>query len=270
MGIFDGVLLASDLDGTLYNSEHAVSEQNLTAIARFIAEGGTFTVATGRAIQSFQRPKQEVPINAPVVLANGALIHDFSRDTILRVVPLSGAYLSVCREVALTFPWAAVEAHLIDDIWVAHLNEVTKAHLTIVGAKGHAVDRVDDIPSGWLKALFTGDTADLQTLFDWFVPRYGAQYDLLFSTPHFLELQDKLANKGEGVAFVAAHLGVAEEHVYCVGDQQNDLSMLRRFYSFATGNAQPDIQHAARQVVADCDNHAVADVIDRLTARYRR
>lgn len=58
MGKFDDVLLASDFDNTILNTERPrrtggpippVSQGNLTAIRYFMAEGGRFAVATGRA-----------------------------------------------------------------------------------------------------------------------------------------------------------------------------------------------------------------------------
>ena len=53
MGKFDGLLLVSDFDDTLYDSRHRVPERNLEAIAYFRAQGGKFTVATGRAHRTF-------------------------------------------------------------------------------------------------------------------------------------------------------------------------------------------------------------------------
>lgn len=56
MGKFDDVLLASDFDNTILNTERPrrtggpippVSQGNLTAIRYFMAEGGRFAVATG-------------------------------------------------------------------------------------------------------------------------------------------------------------------------------------------------------------------------------
>ena len=46
MGKFDGVLLVSDFDDTLYGTDLTVSRENVEAIAYFTAEGGRFTVAT--------------------------------------------------------------------------------------------------------------------------------------------------------------------------------------------------------------------------------
>ena len=62
MGRFDGVLLASDFDNTLVYTEDVLlsggvlpplSRENREAIEYFMAEGGIFSVATGRALPSF-------------------------------------------------------------------------------------------------------------------------------------------------------------------------------------------------------------------------
>ena len=53
MGKFDGVLLVSDFDDTLYAPDVAVPERNVSAIRYFTGEGGRFTVATGRAHRTF-------------------------------------------------------------------------------------------------------------------------------------------------------------------------------------------------------------------------
>ena len=42
---FEGKLLVSDMDATLLNRDHKVSERNREAIEYFISEGGRFTVA---------------------------------------------------------------------------------------------------------------------------------------------------------------------------------------------------------------------------------
>ena len=80
MGKFDGVLLVSDFDDTLYAPDVAVPERNVSAIRYFTGEGGRFTVATGRAHRTFAPYVHLVPLNAPVILSNGAAIYDFQAD----------------------------------------------------------------------------------------------------------------------------------------------------------------------------------------------
>ena len=77
MGKFSGVLIASDYDNTMVYTEGAlksggplpsVSRENREAVEYFMAEGGTFSVATGRALPSFSRVREGVPMNGPTVL----------------------------------------------------------------------------------------------------------------------------------------------------------------------------------------------------------
>ena len=48
MGKFDGILICTDLDGTLYKNDKTISEKNKAAIEYFKREGGSFTFVTGR------------------------------------------------------------------------------------------------------------------------------------------------------------------------------------------------------------------------------
>jgi Cof subfamily protein (haloacid dehalogenase superfamily) len=264
--MFEHVLLASDLDGTLYNRARQVSETNRTAIRRFTEAGGRFTVATGRSIQAFVQPRREIPLNAPVILANGALICDCDEGRVLRSVPLGGDYLSVCAAAGAAFPEVAVEAHLLTGIWVVGSNAMSRAHLTAVQVSATQASSLADIPGGWLKALFVGEEAALRALDGWFRPRYGDRYDLCFSHANLLEMQHKEANKGAALLWLADALSVPRARVFCVGDQENDLPMLSAVTSFAPANAAPEVRAAVRHMAPDCDDHTIAAVIDMLPA----
>ena len=83
MGKFDGVLLASDFDDTYYSNEGVVAPANLEALAYFEAQGGRFTISTGRAHRTFAPLLHLTPVNAPVILANGAQLYDFEKEELL-------------------------------------------------------------------------------------------------------------------------------------------------------------------------------------------
>ena len=97
MGRFDGVLLASDFDNTLIYTEEALrtgkpvpplSERNRAALERFMAGGGRFAVATGRALAAFRKYAPLVPMNAPGIVCNGAALYDFAREEYLETATL--------------------------------------------------------------------------------------------------------------------------------------------------------------------------------------
>ena len=79
MGKFDGVMIVSDFDDTFFPESHVLPEANRQAVAYFQSEGGIFTIATGRARTTFRRYVALANPNAPVILANGAQLYDFSR-----------------------------------------------------------------------------------------------------------------------------------------------------------------------------------------------
>ena len=92
MGRFSGVLLTSDFDNTLIYTEAALrtgapvpplSEANRAALEYFMAEGGHFAIATGRALAAFMKYADKVPMNAPGVVCNGAALYDFTKSEYL-------------------------------------------------------------------------------------------------------------------------------------------------------------------------------------------
>ncbi|MDR3206751.1 MAG: HAD hydrolase family protein, partial [Oscillospiraceae bacterium] len=218
---------------------------------------------------AFAVPRRSIPLNAPVVLSNGALVYDYDAGRTLCVTPLSEGYLPLCRAARKAFPQVAAEAHLRAGVWVAGNNPSSEAHLKNVHVKGTVVDSPDDIPPDWLKIVFTAAHRDLEALRDWLQPRLGGVFELMFSHPNLLELQDARAGKGEGAAQLADLLGIASRDIYCAGDQQNDLSMLRRFYAFAPQNAEAEVKAVSQEIGPDCDEHFIAWVVRRLEERYR-
>ena len=100
LGKFEGVLLASDFDDTLVGGSCELSPGNRAALAYFIREGGRFTVATGRARRTFAPYAHTIPLNAPVILSNGALLYDFAAGRTVVDLPLPETAQSCPRSAA--------------------------------------------------------------------------------------------------------------------------------------------------------------------------
>ena len=77
--IFDGYILATDMDGTLINSNRKISEANLKAIEYFVNNGGKFTVASGRMVSSVREFIEVLKINCPTILHNGATVYYYDK-----------------------------------------------------------------------------------------------------------------------------------------------------------------------------------------------
>ena len=280
MGRFDGVLLASDFDKTLIYTEEALirgepvpplPERNRQALEHFMAEGGRFAVSTGRALAAFVKYADQVPMNAPGVVCNGAAIYDFAKGEYLVTALLDERARERGQQVLEAFPQAAVEAYHIDNvIHAVHPNEITRhhEHLTKVGVT--EAPSLLDVPLPLGKLLFEADHETLLKIRDFLTDRgWGGDYELIFSGQSLLEMTAKGANKGGMVRRLAELLGIPREHVYCVGDEANDLPMLQwAAEGFAPANCIPAVRESGATIVSHALDGALADVVEILEKKY--
>lgn len=98
---------------------------------------------------------------------------------------------------------------------------------------------------------------------------WDGDYELIFSGQTLLEMTVKGANKGGMVRRLAGRLGISMEHVYCVGDEANDVSMLTAAREgFAPANCVPLVRSCGATIVRDAREGALADVVEILDRRY--
>ena len=281
MGKFTGLLLASDYDNTLTYTEEAlrlcrpmppVSDANQAAIRYFMAEGGIFSVATGRAKPAFEAVADGVPMNGPTILFNGAAIYDFRQRRYLVTAFLPDTVREHITQVVTALPEVAAELYHDDNtIHALNANDVTRRHMHITHAPSIEVDTMDDVPSPISKALFSTEEAHLPALLDFLASRpWYHDYEVVPSAVTLVELTAKGANKGGMVRRLADLLDVARENVICVGDHANDISMLTwAGEGYAPANAIPlvlDTPGVRR--LPDCRDDAIAALIDSLDKRY--
>ena len=281
MGKFTGVLLASDFDNTLIHTEPALrsgapipplSDRNREALEYFMAEGGRFAVATGRALAAFMRYADVVPMNAPGIVCNGAALYDFAQEAYLETAMLEGEVRERGQAVLDRFPDAAVEAYHVENvIHAVRPNEITRNHEHLTKVAVTEIPSLLDAPLPLGKLLFEAEHGTLEQVL-LFLEEQGwrEDYELIFSMPTLLEMTAKGANKGAMVRRLAERLGISMEHVYCVGDEANDLSMLKAAAEgFAPANCNAVVRESGVTLVAHCADDALAEVISILDKRYQ-
>lgn len=274
MGKFSGVLFYTDYDDTLYNTAHTVSPENRAAIHYFIQNGGRFSVATGRAHRTFtpQIERERLELNAPVVLSNGAMLYDYQADRCLVETHLDGEAPARLAQLCRVFPDLAVEAYHGEEIYVHNPNDVTTAHLNKVGGLQIPCP-IGAMPTPWVKVLLEQDHPCLLAVQAHLLERWGDSFEAIFSNPYLLELTAKGCHKGSMAARAAGLLHIWPDHLYCMGDNQNDIPMLAlSAIPFAPANCAPEVRDwlAARGAspLGHCDQHAVAQAIEILDSIY--
>ncbi|NLU25142.1 MAG: HAD family phosphatase [Clostridiales bacterium] len=281
MGKFDGVMIATDYDNTLVYTESAllaggvippVSPGNRQAITYFMEQGGTFSVATGRALPAFAPLAAGIPMNAPSVLFNGAAIYDFFQKAYVCTAFLPDSVRDCVRQVLGDFPDIAMEIYHDDNsVHAINPNELTERHVHLTHAPTVTLQSIDEVPSPISKIVFEEPAPILQELLAYFKRQpWHDEYEFSTSGSYLLELTAHGADKGGMVRRLVEILGQDPCHLYCVGDHANDISMLTYAHeAFAPANALAAVQQLPGiHVLPDCREDAIAAMIDQLDRMY--
>lgn len=281
MGKFDGLLLVSDFDNTLVYTEEAlrlcvdmppVSDVNRAAVEHFMAEGGIFSIATGRAKPAFETVVDGIPMNGPTVLFNGAAIYDFRQRKYLVTAFLPDTVREHITQVVTALPEVAAELYHDDNtIHALNANDVTRRHMHVTHSPSIEVDSIEQVPSPISKTLFSTEEEHLDALLAYLKaqPWYD-DYEVVPSAVTLVELTAKGANKGGMVQRMAALLGIQQENVLCVGDHANDISMLTwAGEGYAPANAIPLVLNTPGvHHLPDCRDDAIAALVAELDKRF--
>lgn len=263
MGKFDGILLVSDIDATLFNSQHRISEENKKAIEYFKSEGGKFTVASGRMRDAVGNYFDEFRINAPAILHNGAVLYDFDTNTVIYKKTIEPERKQAILRVAQDHPEFGIEIYSDERVYILQECFETERFKT----KNYDVtygmpDEIWDRP--WTKALVVGTEEEL----DEFEPIFKRDYDSGYSArsgKYYLDIVANDVSKGYGVKCLAQFLNINRDNIYAVGDNMNDYEMIKYAGNgFAVENAVNELKKIAKKVVPSNDDSAIAYIINEL------
>ena len=270
MGKFDGILLASDMDGTLLDDKREIGSATIEALRYFTQNGGFFAIATGRTRPATEVYRAQLPCNAPGVYLNGAIICDERTQEIVYMEGLDERAKALAHAVMREFPHIGVEVFLLDRSYVCNMNDTSREHFLNLDIP-YTQMPIDEIPepcAQWGKINFTGKPEQMEPVRA-FVEPMKEHFNLTFSTPIFYEMTGKGGHKGDGVRRVADYLGVRPEKICTVGDSQNDLPMLQSAgISFAPANARAETLEPADVVVRDNNHDALQSVVEYLDQHF--
>ena len=248
MDIFDGVLLCSDIDGTL-TAQGKVPDINRRYLSYFMEHGGMFTVSTGRLPQYLKEANLLVTPNVPMVCSNGTVIYDLDKERVIYEATLSkrlvNEVLSFAKEIQ---PEAKVSVYHTKGI-------LQKEEL-------HAEVSVNKI----VFSLLTEE--DAITLAKKIQSRFPKDVRTERSWKTGTEVIPAHAGKGVCVQKLKELCGAKQ--LICVGDYENDIGMLESAdIGYAVENALESVKAAADRITVANTEGAIAEII-KMTERELR
>ena len=275
MGKFSDVFFASDFDHTLTGQDNVLRERNIEAIRYFMAEGGVFTVASGRSIPLFRKRAALVPVNAPCILYNGGACYDYRDEKLYYAHPLPDFALDIVREAQRLDPSLCIEIQGVDNHYCFGRNPIRDAFLKGEGFTPILV--TDTVPKPWIKiAICAGLSTD--SPIPVFTPEDAVRFAAVErglddfcagrcyvtrSMPYILEIGNPACSKGGAARTLADRF--ERKTLVCAGDAPNDVTMLDAAdFAFVPEDCDEALRDKPYIRAAPCGDGTVADAIERL------
>lgn len=259
-------LIVIDLDGTLLNSDHKLSDRNKTVIKKAIDSGIKVALATGKTRKSAEGIIAELGINTPGVFVQGLMLYN-ADGTVKSQTKLDP---KVTRKVIQYSEQQGMDVVAYSgDRLLVKANKPSVDKLAEFGepkpvAVGQLLNTLDNTIIH--KLMVIADNERHLKKLQWQLNQQVGQ-SVSFTTAAMLtsiEVLPKGASKGNGVRALLRLLEVNAENVMAIGDAENDIEMLQLAgLGVAMGNASAKVKEAANQTVASNDDDGVAEAIER-------
>lgn len=259
--------VALDLDGTLLDSAHNLSEENKELLQELSKDNIPVIIATGRSAGSVYAVAKQLDLgkHIPLVCTNGTtgkLIPSFSTPidctppAVLFNFHLAQFSVELTLALALRIGYC-VQYYLGDVIYVntktSFDREVVEMYSTMTSTKQVQVnDDFRDVMSMGLpsKLLIMCGEANIEKTAAIANEELGRSCHIIHGTPsQFVEVLDRNANKGQGLKAMCKHLGYDMDHCIAIGDGNNDVEFVEfAGKGIAMQNATQALKNAANEV----------------------
>ncbi len=263
-------LIVSDFDGTLIDDNQKIPIEVSVAIEEYVACGGIFAVCTGRMLRSILPQVRSLNLKGLVIAYQGTVIAEIESG---KIIKFGGIDYKGIAEICKTLEELNEPINVYaDDVLYTNIpkdNKYLQLYESIVNVQA---EYVSGLISEFVtdKKLFCQKVAVLvmperrEELYGVLCERLGEKYDVTCSASSLIEISPLSDNKGEALKFLAAQYSVPLEKCVAIGDNLNDLSMIKAAgIGVAVGNATKALKDAADYVSVTNNEGAVAKIIKK-------
>ncbi|WP_372937833.1 HAD family hydrolase [Seonamhaeicola sp.] len=255
-------LVVSDMDGTLLNSNHQVSNLFLKQFEALKKHNILFVAASGRPYYSIVEKLKPIKNNIIVVAENGGLVIQnnkqilstpIDRDNLVEIEKIIDANNHI-HPVFCTKSKGYFKSNSFGYISV----------LSEYYPKFKVIDSIEDIDEEIMKiALYHSE--DSERYIYPLVKSFENKYAIKISGKNWLDISDHLANKGHAIKLLQETFNISEKETMAFGDYNNDLEMLRLAkFSFAMKNAHDNVKQIANYETKSNNDLGVEHIIAKL------
>ena len=285
-------VIASDMDGTLLNEEHQVSQRTADVIKKACENGMRFMVVTGRTFQGAIQGLGESGFACDYIVSSGAQVRNSAKEVVFNGL----LKMEDCKKIHAVLKKYQVYSIFCTDYLeycLGNEKEFEQNILSHIKAFDETIP-VNELKSHPMYSILKEKTArvdDFGQLEKMQLPiskiflfvDFGSMPEGLeeelkeisnmaisSSGDNNLEITDVTAQKGPVVKKYIESLGYTMDEVMLLGDSMNDYSMLSMDFgaTIAMENADPEIKKICKYVTKSNKEDGVAYAVEELLKKY--
>lgn len=271
-------LLALDLDGTVLNSDHQISQPLIETINK-LPDDIVVMIVTGRHHTAAKPYFDQLKLTAPIICCNGTYIYDFQTASVIQEnsIPKEQArkFLSLCDQYNLKKIMYVTNSMLYDESnpmkdmetlaqWAQSFPENDRPSILKINDFETPIRESEYV---W-KFVVEGEDENIESLFEnTFIQR---EFSAEQSFVNRFDLANKGNTKGNRLTEYIESIGIAPKQVVAIGDNHNDISMIEIAGMGVTlDHAEEAIKEAADFVINsnNDDQHGLANFIQSVFSK---
>lgn len=265
-------LISIDMDATILQSDHTISERTLTTLRQASEKGVEVMINTGRTYTEAMLYFDELDFVHYFALANGSLIYNHRENSFQRVKQIDIRFIRKAHEMTLPYKDKAAlvvsgERHTYTDELYRH-GEGARQHRAMCGENNlvYVEDLISTMENRFIaKGLLIGEHEVLKEIKRQLEEFFGSGIKAVFSMPRTLEILEPDMDKSNALQHMMKLRNIEREQIIAIGDGENDIGMIRTAgMGVAMGNASEKLKNVANFITNSNNEDGVAHAVEKL------
>lgn len=257
-------LIALDVDGTLLNDEHELTERTIETVQEVHDQGCHIVLCTGRAPASTLPILQELGLEGTMITHNGAVtVHADERGQ-----TLVNEFAFTLPEIAPMLDYVRREGIHFDvctsfNMYIERAGEYEKQMYKKFLINPKLVTDVSELGLPIVKFSLLGQLEVLDRVQkDWEEQKLYGHLRMIRSGDLFIDVMSVEANKGNALKALAASLEIDSSEIMAIGNYYNDLEMMAfAGLGIAVANSPEGVKDAADAVTSSNNDEGVHEAL---------
>lgn len=258
-------LAALDLDGTLLNDEHIVTNRTCDALQKLSAQDVVVVLISGRMHQAILPISNQIGLENPIISYNGGLVKHPQTGEVMHHTPIPAVEAMALVEYS-DQEGLHLNFCLNDQLFIKEHNQWSELYEKRTGVSATALGNLHELDGQEPTKMQILDTPEkIDLLLTECKAEFGERLYVTRTQVEYIEFMNPQVSKGRALQALADQLDIPNNLIVVFGDGYNDESMMGiAGFRVAMGNSVDEIKAIADYTTDTNQNDGVAIAVEDL------